>query len=64
MKAGVEGKSRIKAKAKGVALPTLPFDAASEVVAQLLNSQGECWESVLPPPAKKNDAKKYQAKTP
>lgn len=54
MRTGVLGKSRVKLKAAGVSLP-LPtpvsmselLDADTEVVVQLLSSEGTCWTSTF-----------------
>ena len=61
LNAGAAGKSKIQVKGTNVALPTLPLSQDPEVVVQISNDGGECWESRFAT-AKKNDAKKFTAK--
>ena len=55
-------KAKIKAKGENIAGPALPASDDDRVVTQLLNSDGECWDSTFVGPAKKNDAEKFKAK--
>ena len=52
-------KKRITLSAKGREIPSLPLAQASEVVVQLQNDLGRCWESRYPSPAKKNDDRRF-----
>ncbi len=63
LKAGEAGKSKIVVTGKEVALPTLPLAQEPEVVVQLSNSDGQCWQSTFTT-AQKNDAAKFRAKQP
>ena len=45
LKAGEAGKSRITLKGRGAALDVPPLPATLPVRAQLLNSDGVCWEA-------------------
>lgn len=59
LKAGAAGKASFAAEGSGLALPALPL-AQGEVVAQLFESGGGCFESRFSAPAKKNDAGRFK----
>jgi PKD repeat protein len=61
LKAGEAGKAKIKVKGKHMALPELPLSHDPNVVVQISNEAGVCWESRFAT-EKKNDAKKFKAK--
>ena len=58
LKRGSRGDAKIvvRAKGSGLDLPPLPLVPYGAVRAQLLNSDGECWESLYPAPAVRNTA--------
>lgn len=67
LKAGAANRSRMKLKAKGpnVVLPTLPLVQSPKTVrAQLVNSNGVCWETSYSgrPLSRLNDAVKWKDK--
>ena len=61
LEAGVAGRARINLKGKGalLRLPTLPFVQQSDVLVQLKNSAGQCWDAVYSAPASRNDAEGF-----
>ncbi len=62
----VAGKAQIQLKAKGsnIDMPTLPLGqpALTQVLVQIRNSNGVCWESTHTAPAAKNDTVQYKDK--
>jgi hypothetical protein len=62
LKAGSVGKSKAKLKAKGAGMPVLalPFDQQDEVIVQLVTSEGVCWESRYPTPARRSDGERFK----
>jgi hypothetical protein len=61
LEAGEAGKVEVAVKGKGVALPLLPLTQQPEVVLELSNSVGQCWQSRFVT-ARKNDESKFTAK--
>jgi hypothetical protein len=64
IKIGPTGKANIGLKGKGdrLGLPSLPLLQAPTVTVQLRNDEGLCWESVLAPPARRNDTGQFRDK--
>ncbi len=62
IKPGDAGKAKLKAKGKGVLVPSLAlaFGAGSTVHAQLRSSAGGCYGSTFSYPYKKDDAENFQ----
>ena len=62
LKTGVNGKAQIQIKGRGdnLPMPTLPF--TQPVRAQLLSSDGVCWEATFSAPASKNVAEQFKDK--
>jgi hypothetical protein len=54
-------RAKVSVKGKEVALPTLPLTLQPEVVLQLSNSEGQCWQSSFSV-AKENDESRFTAK--
>ena len=52
-------KRRIKLAARAREIPALPLAQESEVVVQLQNDLGRCWESRYAAPAKKSDDRRF-----
>jgi hypothetical protein len=63
LKTGKDGKSRIRLAAKDLSLPALPLGQDPEVVIQLHQSEGTCFESRFAAPAKRNDASTFKDKS-
>ena len=63
LRAGGDGSARISVKGKGLnlALPGLPLVQDPEVVVQLVNALGVCWEARFPAPALANDGIRFKA---
>jgi hypothetical protein len=61
IKLGAAGKSKAKLKARGSLFPVvaMPFAQQNELVAQLVSSDGACWESRYEEPASRNDDAKF-----
>jgi hypothetical protein len=57
--AGTDGKSKILAKARGVALGLDPLPWSQPVRVQLLNGAGACWEAEYAAPAQRNGAGRF-----
>lgn len=47
LKAGSDGRSNVQAKGKGALLPAPSYPLALPVTVQLLNSNGDCWETTF-----------------
>lgn len=64
VKAGVEGKGKIKVRAKGpqLPIPSLPFAATPSLEVQLRNSAGGCWSSTFDTAEARNEEERFQAK--
>ena len=64
LKSGIGGKAGITLKGKGanLELPALPFAQSPSVTAQLIASDGACWESVHDAPTIKNEAEQFKDK--
>jgi hypothetical protein len=60
LKSGAAGKASVALKGKAMTLPTLPLSQGDEVVAQVFQSQGTCFQSRFAAPAGKNDTKKFK----
>jgi cysteine-rich repeat protein len=60
LKAGPEGRPKIKLKAQGAgALVELPLGAAPDVVMEMRTAPGECWSARLDAPPRANDSFRY-----
>lgn len=57
--AGTDGKAKILAKGRGVALGLDPLPWTQPVRVQLLNGQGQCWEAEYVAPAQRNGAGRF-----
>jgi len=65
LKAGTLGKAKILVKGKGASLPaTTAFDQDTDVTAQLVKSDGGCWQAVYPAPAVKNGGGRFTDRVP
>ncbi len=66
LKRGAHGDAKIVLRGKGDALtlPSLPFAPYAAVRAQLVNSDGECWEAVYTAPAPRNTVAEFKDSTP
>jgi hypothetical protein len=64
IKPGEAGKAKILVKGAGSFLdtPVLPLDQNPEVVGQLSNDIGSCWEARFSPPTKKNESEMFKDK--
>lgn len=62
LKAGESGRAKIVAKGTRLVSPVLPQNQDPAVTVQMLNSAGECWESVYGAPAKQNDESRFKEK--
>ncbi|MFM7735939.1 MAG: hypothetical protein ACKPBU_08165 [Alphaproteobacteria bacterium] len=47
LKAGADGSSNVQAKGKGALLPEPSYPLTLPVVAQLIDSSGDCWEATF-----------------
>ena len=65
LEAGSEGQTKITVQGKGanLVLPALPLFQEPEVVAQLVNSEGTCWEAHYSAPATKNTGGQFKDKS-
>jgi hypothetical protein len=66
LKRGPRGEGRIVVRAKGPALslPALPITPYGGIRAQLVNSDGECWEATYDPPALRNTSVDFKEVAP
>ncbi len=64
LKAGAAGAAKITVKGKSVNLgmPALPLAQDTTVIAQLVNSDGACWEATYSAPAIKNQSDQFKDK--
>jgi hypothetical protein len=64
LKAGEAGKAKIIVKGKddNLDMPTLPLAQDPQVVVQLRNSGGVCWEARYSPPTIKNETEQFKDK--
>ncbi len=62
LKSGGDGTAKIILKGKGsnLDLPSLPLDQDQQVIAQIKNDTGACWEARFSGPAKKNDSDRFK----
>ena len=51
--------SQLKLTAKARSIPALPMSQDTNVIVQLHNDRGSCWESRYTAPAKKNDVRRF-----
>jgi hypothetical protein len=56
LKEGLDGRTKIGLKARGVLLDDPPLPFAPPVTVQLRNGNGICWEAVYSAPASRNVA--------
>jgi hypothetical protein len=61
LEAGEAGRAELRVMGRGMALPELPLTQQPEVVLELSNSAGQCWQSHFAT-AHHNDASKFTAK--
>jgi hypothetical protein len=64
LKSGAAGKAKIVVKGKDANLdtPSLPLAQDAQIVVQLKNQAGVCWEARYSPPATKNEAGQFKDK--
>jgi hypothetical protein len=62
VRAGADGKTLVRVRAKGAAVekPALPLAEGDTAVAQLHNTLGECWQAVFDEPPLANDARRLR----
>ena len=63
-KTGSAGKSSTQVAAKGDNFTSPALPVTGPIVAELLNSEGVCWQSQFNGPFKKNEATKFKAQSP
>ena len=59
-----DAKVIVRGKGSGLGMPPLPLVPYGPIRAQLLNSDGECWEALYPAPAARNTAAELTASLP
>jgi hypothetical protein len=55
------GQASLQVEGRAMTLPTLPLAQDPQVVTQLVNSDGSCWEAAFSAPADRNDSTRFTA---